>query len=478
MVPIRNTFEAFSSDPEAVANLKRLYQTPDEVDLTVGVQLEEEMFPGTSVPKSALIISLFSLFGLGNSDRFSVGFAMMRCLLVDKPWNCHPTNALEELLWAPKPRKGFPNFRFYDTFWLAELDVQAHGTNLLWRLITENTDIKCLQQKPLYPVDPVTNPVLCALPKEKVDYINIAVTGAEISSKLFKQREWEIFTWIAALGMAVATYWWHKQEKKPQVLRGWPIVGEAIEFNKDPKNLLLGGFRKYSQTVSKAFGIRLASLTHYVLTDPADLEMWLKDNPYEVKFSVHEFFRAINAPIITHNNNFESDVHAKLVRTHFGDPDTLARFQETIDAASKMFFEQHPMVPFDQGSQYYKGLNDYLLKYITFIVSRCIVGPDSFDDEQLLKTFIKFNEDAINAMGLASLLPTPLHFLAARSVNQNFAVLRKVLIPVVQRRRASLNKTQSTLPFFLDYILEVADEDQEAAGEFYLFPSIPLYPSY
>lgn len=83
--------------------------------------------------KSALIPSLFSLFGVGNSDRFSPGFAVMRCILVDKPWNCQPSNALEELLWAPKPTKQFPNARWFDSFWMKELDLQAHGTNLLWR---------------------------------------------------------------------------------------------------------------------------------------------------------------------------------------------------------------------------------------------------------------------------------------------------------------------------------------------------------
>jgi peroxidase len=38
-VKIRKTFEDFSTDPEMVAHLKRLYKTPDDVDLVVGVQL-------------------------------------------------------------------------------------------------------------------------------------------------------------------------------------------------------------------------------------------------------------------------------------------------------------------------------------------------------------------------------------------------------------------------------------------------------
>jgi peroxidase len=38
-VKIRKTFEDFSTDPEMVAQLKRLYKTPNDVDFVVGVQL-------------------------------------------------------------------------------------------------------------------------------------------------------------------------------------------------------------------------------------------------------------------------------------------------------------------------------------------------------------------------------------------------------------------------------------------------------
>lgn len=36
-VPIRERFEDFSSDPEMVDNLKKLYISPDDVDLVVGI---------------------------------------------------------------------------------------------------------------------------------------------------------------------------------------------------------------------------------------------------------------------------------------------------------------------------------------------------------------------------------------------------------------------------------------------------------
>jgi peroxidase len=85
------------------------------------------------MPISALIPSLFSLFGVGNSDRFSPGFAVTRCLFVDKPWDCHPSNALEDLLWEPRPTEDFPYKRWFSDFWMKELDLQTHGMNLQWR---------------------------------------------------------------------------------------------------------------------------------------------------------------------------------------------------------------------------------------------------------------------------------------------------------------------------------------------------------
>ncbi|KAF5710387.1 hypothetical protein FGLOB1_5501 [Fusarium globosum] len=203
-VPIRDTWDKFSTDPEVIQNLKTLYKHPDDVDLVVGCQLDEEWFPGTTVPKSALIISLFSLFGMGNSDRFSIGFAMMRCLLVDRPWDCHPSNALEDLIWERKSVPGFPNFRFYSDFWVKELDLPAHGTNLLWRLITENSEINCVQRSPLFPPDKDTNPILCSREADKVSSSAVLLNLFQIVLSLLKHSPYSfIATVIIAVGSGI-----------------------------------------------------------------------------------------------------------------------------------------------------------------------------------------------------------------------------------------------------------------------------------
>ena len=207
MVPIRDKFEDFTSNKQMVEDLKRLYETPDDVDLVEGCQLGETFFPHTSVPTSSLIISLFNLVAVGNSDRFSIGFTAMRCLLVDKPWDCHPSNALEELLWQRIPRPGFPNFRFYDHFWMTELDFQAHGRNMLWRIITENTNIKCLQRDPLFPVDPKTNPVVCSLSKDATDMKLLLSTLIEVALAWASMHRYALAVSLAALLLGRLIYY-------------------------------------------------------------------------------------------------------------------------------------------------------------------------------------------------------------------------------------------------------------------------------
>lgn len=473
-VPIRDTFDKFSTDPETVANLKRLYKHPDEVDLVVGCQLDEENFPGTTVPKSSLIISLFSLFGMGNSDRFSVGYAMMRCLLVDQPWDCHPSNALEDLLWERRDVPGFPDFRFYRTFWLQEMDIQAHGANLLWRLITENSEIKCVQQKPLFPTDPETNPVLCHLPEEHFDLPGVLVTALAGAKFLWRRDKLKILVSVlAGLLMARVLYRYlrhRKEADQPPQLHGVPFFGMALGWQRDPLRILEKEFSKFGSSVSRCFGVKLGNRTHFVITDPRDLEMMRDDGAYEVKFSLSAFFKTINMPLITRQENFDSDLHNKLVRTHLSKPETVSAFGVVMEEASEEFLHRRPLAS-KNSPRRHASLNDWALDYVAFMVSRCIVGPRGYDDGDLLKTFLAFNDHATTAMTVASLLPGPLKSLAALKINRDFRRASKVLLPIIaERRRLRRNADGngsnggSSSPVFLDFILEAVEDDKRVSG--------------
>lgn len=457
MVPIREKFEDFSKDKETVAKLKKLYKTPDDVDLVVGVQLDEEYFPGTTVPKSALIISLFSLFGMGNSDRFSVGYAVTRCLLVGKPWDCKPSNALEELLWAPRPTRIHPNARWMDTFWLNELDLPAHGENLLWRLVTENTDIKCLQQRPLFPADAKTNPILCTLPKTsaKRGVESAMMSGIEVI--LYSYREHQtllntLFVLIATLLAYVAFGRWKKLADEPHVYGRWtPIFGIAIKFNKDPRAILLKGFKEYG---TKVFGLRLSAMTHFVVSQPSDMNLIMADAPYEAKFNSRGLMTAVNMPLITGKENFDSNIHNILIATHLSKPETVKRLAETAMKASTRFVNTRV------SPGHHDTFVPLLMDYITAVVAGTFVGPEAFDHPDLLKLFAGFNDHAMKAMGLSGLLPSFLKPLAGFSIKSDYRKVRKIVIPMIQERRKQMGPDLT----FLDLILEAVEDDQRAAG--------------
>jgi len=161
-VPIkpRNKFEDFTTNPEFVEELKRLYSTPDDVDLLVGQELDEEFWPNTHIPKSMLIINFYTLFKASVTDRFTLNYNLFWCFLVDKPWNCKTNNALQDLLWKPIPWLG-KNAKWLDEFWWNEFDISNQGLNLFRQMITKNTEVKCLQKNPFFLPNDQTNPIIC-----------------------------------------------------------------------------------------------------------------------------------------------------------------------------------------------------------------------------------------------------------------------------------------------------------------------------
>jgi peroxidase len=457
-VPIRDEWHKFSTDPEMVANLKRLYKSPDDVDLVVGVQLDENLFPGTTIPQTALIISLISLFGMGNSDRFSIGFAMMRCLLVDKPWDCHPSNALEDLLWEPRNVPGFPDYRWYSSFWMKEFDIQNHGAGLLWRLITENSEIKCLQTAPLFPADEEKNPIICHQPKTPANIPSIILFALQVLVTLFRQHLPEIAGGLTALIAVISLYHHKKESHYPPVLKGLPVVGEALSFRKKPLRVLQTGINAFG---SSAFGIEIRRRTHYVIMHQKDLEMMQQDNRYGVKFSLRKFNESRGLPSIIGKKNFESDLHTKLVRTHLADPDSLERFGKVIEGASAGFVRCHPLVVTGK-STHHVMLDDWINEYVTFVVSRCMVGPEGFDDEDLLVAFQQLGDHVDAAMRLSSVLPSFLHWVAAFQVKRDVRIIRRVVLPIIERRRGMTEKGDGAV--MMDSILEAVSDDRRAAG--------------
>ena len=91
------------------------------------------------------------------------------------------------------------------------------------------------------------------------------------------------------------------------------------------------------------------------------------------------------------------------------------------------------------------------------------MGPKGFDDKKLLETFERFNDDAVAAMGFSSLLPRFLQFLASIKINRDFKTIRGILVPIIVAKRSS-NLDLEKPSGFIDFIMDVVDNDDRAAG--------------
>ena len=162
-------------------------------------------------------------------------------------------------------------------------------------------------------MDPKTNPILCSLPVQGLDYGVLALTGVEVARAFILQHKTDIIVLLITLALIYIARKVIPKKGEPPFMYGYPFLGKALNFQKDPKELLLKGFAKWGGDPSKSFGIKLGSLINYVLSRPADLQMMLDDNPYETKYNLHDFFKVINMPIILRKENFDTDMVSHLI---------------------------------------------------------------------------------------------------------------------------------------------------------------------
>lgn len=165
---IRKNFSDFcgpSVDEQYLCSLlPELYPGgPDTVDLIVGQTLDPLWWPGTYVPMTAVATSLFTVAVTVFQDRFGPGWLASNCVVDQWVTNCTPTNVVQELFWREVTTTA-PHWmmtRNMDVFWFDEFDM-AHGSDrMLWKLIVQNTNLKCLQYDVFYAVNDTNNKVEC-----------------------------------------------------------------------------------------------------------------------------------------------------------------------------------------------------------------------------------------------------------------------------------------------------------------------------
>jgi len=122
------------------------------------------------------------------------------------------------------------------------------------------------------------------------------------------------------------------------------------------------------------------------------------------------------------------------------------------------------LVPANQEFKRYLALTDYVERYVTVIHLHCIIGVEAYDHPELVQLFATFNTTVDQAMGLGMMLPSFLRFLTGISVSWSYSRFRKIFLPIIKRRR-STPKAQAAdgTVDFLSFILDVVDDDEQAA---------------
>lgn len=170
-------------------------------------------------------------------------------------------------------------------------------------------------------------------------------------------------------------------------------------------------------------------------------------------------------PIIPRKDNSATDLHTSLIRTHLGDPKAIQELGKTVAFATKHFLESNPLVPSTSSSQRYQTLSDHMDKIITSVSARCIIGADAYDHPEPIDMFLKFNKDVDNVIGMGTLMPPFLRFISQIPMNRSYKKFRKILTPIIAKRRQNAKLGQDGLLDFMPFILEVVDDDKRASGE-------------
>ena len=143
-----------------------------------------------------------------------------------------------------------------------------------------------------------------------------------------------------------------------------------------------------------------------------------------------------------------------------------------MEEAAADYLQTKPLVDKTISSQRYSELSPWLDQYITYVASCYMIGPEAKDHPELTAMFLKFNTDVDLAMGLGTMLPSWLRWVAWFKINADYNEFRKILKPIVEQRReqiaqqrANPPKGMENLTNFMPFILDLIEDNDRASGK-------------
>mmetsp|Transcript_10200 Transcript_10200/g.24520 ORF Transcript_10200/g.24520 Transcript_10200/m.24520 type:complete len:521 (-) Transcript_10200:117-1679(-) len=257
-----------------------------------------------------------------------------------------------------------------------------------------------------------------------------------------------VFYLATTTGIAGAlSYWMYKRQKHqqriqdaakndapfpPVVSGGNFLFGHAIEFGKDPKGFLLDCHRKYGSI----FQIRLVFMT-YVMSDGSHRKSFFKLPEKSLSFDEALFQGGVSTDATVGRDCVTNAWHVPLIKRSLG-PKSMNLYVGRIEKALKRALEAGGVYDIKLGeSKVVANIRDVAWDTVAVSSASTFLGEKIvIEHPEIIDVFKAFHEACLQVIQLNNFVPDYLMWLVAGSVKKHKTVMRGIVVPEVERRRA------------------------------------------
>jgi len=249
-------------------------------------------------------------------------------------------------------------------------------------------------------------------------------------------------------------------KRVPQVGSRVPLFGNALAYRPDPKAYLA----KCREQYGDVFELKLGSLRNVVLLGSEHSKLFFRAG--EDLLSFEKALKAINFGLFLDEKTFSFPVHITLLKQKF--IPNMKNWTPLIESVIRPTFIEAVLTKL--GTPHWKDgqkgtmlldVERFTYEIVARSSARCVCGPDHYQNEELIRTFIDFDKDAVEMIGLSTILPSFLHRFLGGKVKNHYNVMQKHLLPTVKKRRAELKSAEQVGQEldYLSYLLGASDPE-------------------
>jgi cytochrome P450 len=265
-----------------------------------------------------------------------------------------------------------------------------------------------------------------------------------------------LFGWIFALLPRSSTKDASSAHSVPMVEGGYPIIGHALEFGSNPEQFL----QRCKDQYGSIFGCTIMGRT-FIFLDGT-----YKDTFFASAASELSFFDAVMLTVVPQftigMDSMLHQWHVPLIRRQMA-PNNVTQYYSTLQEQIQRILLQE-LGSLNEGESFE---HDDVQGLTGRIVAACsavsFLGPQLGQQEEILHVFRHYHSACFHVMNLAAILPHSILWIFARNVNKYKLILRRWVVPEVEKRRAANSIKQGN--DLLSVMIHLTDKGQLFTAE-------------